>query len=966
MRSSPTLDLIGRRAELGLIVERVTSAANGSGSSITVSGPAGVGKSRLLAEVGGMAGRSGALVLRATAERGPALRPHDLVLQLLTGAVIELERLGRPRPRQLFDAIARLESGGDDLGRSSTLTSFVDALLSIGIEPLVLLVDDLHWADPSSVDTLRELGSFLDQLPIVAVRARRPDPSITEVDYRSTVVIDLGPLQREVLAEALRERFSLDERDVAAAVDAVVALGGDVPAVLEHLVTVLDASASDGFALSERLSRIVAAEPREVMSIRLASLNPWTREVLSVASVLGRDFMVDDLVALVDEPGSASIELAVEEAEQRGLVVPDSRGGFRFSHPLGAELLYDRLAPSRRAGLHRRAAQRLESAGSHRLIGAARHVLASGRTELTDPELIVSAGLLALDRSAFDEAAELLDAALRLGQREAREPEVLLALGHALRGAGHRREARERFEDVVDLTASAAGVIDLAVEAAIGHAEGGDFRVDSAQSAAVIDRVLDRPGLDDSQRARLLAAKVRVAAREDRVVRHVDVGDVFSIGGAAHTDRVQWSYTVRTTVAHGLAADAIEQAERSGDPKATLESLAAWRSVHRSPHELTERSDRALQGIEIADRIGHRAEGVELRGWLAVDHLERGDRESFDRVATQVDAVMGRFGTHRLHWMAACLRTLTEQLDGTPPAIAAAATAAASIDVDVEVPGRWTALAILLWRAGELADDRTFARSLSAKHPDIFDQAASSAMLGLSRWRDGDEVSARDLLAHALGRLRQAEHEISWLLSIHAVADLAIEVGDVEAAHELMPLLEPWADRVTIGNHGTVLLGPIARPLAGLGILLGRDRGWIAEQFERSMMLSRSLRSLTFEAETTVDAALWLAQEGDEKVAGERARSALRLAARVGLNRIRRRAGEILDTLPVQGIEPWELTARQSAILRLMADGLSNPAIARELAFSLSTVAKETSAIYRALDVDGREEAVDEFKRHMR
>lgn len=66
-----------------------------------------------------------------------------------------------------------------------------------------------------------------------------------------------------------------------------------------------------------------------------------------------------------------------------------------------------------------------------------------------------------------------------------------------------------------------------------------------------------------------------------------------------------------------------------------------------------------------------------------------------------------------------------------------------------------------------------------------------------------------------------------------------------------------------------------------------------------------------------------------------------------------------------RGVQSWELTARQSAILRLMADGLSNPRIAAELPFSLSTVAKETSAIYRVLGVEGRDEAVEEFRRHM-
>lgn len=963
---SARLPLIGREDEIAAAIDRLETARSGSGASIVVIGPAGVGKSRLLEEIGERAASDGALVLRATAERGPALRPHDLILQLLTGAVIELERLGRSRPAPLFDAISRLESGGDDLGRSSTLTSFVQALNSIGTHPIVLLVDDLHWADHASAETLRELGGFIDRLHLVAVRARRPDTGRTVTELRSTVEIALGPLDRPTLAAAVAERFSIPVGDADAVAGAIVSLGGDVPAVLEHLLATAGAGGdADPATLADRLAMIAAAEPREVMSIRLASLNPWTREVLSVAAVLGREFASGEVVDLVDDGGVDAVQVALDEAEQRGLIVPFALGRFRFSHPLVAELLYDRLSPGRRSRIHRRAAELLEAAGSHRLIGAARHVLASGRAERTDPALIVAAGMLALERSAFDEAVELLEAALRIGPGSADDAEVLLALGHALRGAGRRREARERFEDVVETTLTRSGSAELAIEAAIGHAEGGDFRVGAGESAVIIDRVLDRDDIDESARARLLAAKVRVSAREDRVVRHVDVGDVFALGGPAQQDRVQWSYTVRTTVAHGLADEAIARAEASGDPHALLESIAAWRSVHRSPHDLDERSRQGRRGIDLADRLGRRAEGVELRGWLAVDHLERGDRSAFDLVAAEVDQVMGRFGTHRLHWMAAGLRTLTQQLDGTPTTIADAAKEAAGIDVDVEVPGRWTALAILLWRAGELADDRTFARSLSAKHPDIFDQAASSAMLGLSRMRDGDVDSARELLDHALRRLRQGEHEISWLLSVHAVADLAVEIADEPAAEELVPLLEPWVDRVTIGNHGTVLLGPIALPLAGLGRLVGMGDDWVEQRFVDADRLSRGLRSTTFAAETLLAESMWRADRGEFDVAASRARAAFRIASRVGLVRVRRQAALVLDRAPRLGVEPWELTDRQSAILRLMANGLSNPRIAVELAFSLSTVAKETSAIYRALDVEGRDEAVEEFRRHM-
>lgn len=962
------LPLVGRRAELARLAGLVESARAGQGSSVLVSGRAGLGKSRLLAEFSIACDVAGAVVLSATAERGPVLRPHDLILQILTSASLECRRRHVHVPAEITDAVEQLESGGDDLGRSSTLTAVIAALLALPDRPIVLVVDDMHWADDASAEVLRNLSTYLTTLPIVMVRTRRPDSRAVALEGRSTMLVELDVLQSAHLIDVLVTTMSLDRLDAAHAAETLVRLGGDVPAVLEHLVSAAggydDSTAASDFV--ENLSHLTASGPDDVMSLKIASLAPRTRDVMSAAAVLGREVDLALLARMITSRDSdVSVDTAVQEAIERGVIVPDGPGSYRFSHPLVPEVLYDHLPLHRRSELHRLAADTLSSSGDRHLLGAARHAIATGRLEPNDAGLIVAAGEQALDRSAFAEASDLFETALQTETDDEEKVRITLLHGLALRGVGRRQEARDRFESVVS-AASSPELRHLAIEAAIRHAEGGDFRVGAGHSATLIDQVLDLGGVTDAQRARLLAAKVRVSARIDRVVKQIDADDLFSVGPLGTQDRVQWSYAVRTSLAHDLSREAIEWADRSGDSHAKLEALAAWRSVHRSPHFLAQRTERSFQAMEIADRLGRRAEGVELRGWLAVDHLERGDRRSFDLVADEVETTMGRFGTHPLHWLAACLRTLTQQLDGRPTAIADAATAAAKVEVDYEVPGRWTALAILLWRAGELADDRSFSRSLSSKHPDIFDQAAAAAMLGISRRRDGDVDEARLLLDRAVDRLRLHEVEISWLLSLHAVADLVGELQANEYAAELLSLMEPWVDRVTIGNHGTVMLGPIARPYGRLLDLVGAESDDVAEAFATARRLSDGLRASAFSAECALDEARWHQGRRRFEEAARCARDALRFAIPVGAVGVKRSADRLLDELPIDTGPSWTLSERQMAIMEAMSDGLTNPEISERLAFSLSTVAKETSEIYRRLDVPGREQAIREFNRHRR
>ena len=366
--ATPAPDFVGRRAEFARLEEIVAAASTGAAAMVLVRGEPGVGKSRLVAEAGRIAGESGATVLRAQCYDGSgrlALAPVASWLQepALRGSIEQLPESWRLEVERLVPSAAT--SGRADPGRGLAdawqrrrfFQGLAQALLGGG-RPLLLVLDNLQWCDAETLDFLVFLAGEQVHGLLVAMTGRDGDLSASRVHAQW--------LQRQaasgVLHEILLQPFSAEE---------TVALAGRLghEASSDKLVAELADdlhSATGGFPLyvveAARAGALAGLSGSEgmasVLRTRLSQLGPEAREVAALAAAVGRDF---DL-ALLCEASDLAAEEVVQGLDElwRRRIVDECRAGYDFAHDLLREAAYDEVSPPRRWLLHRRLAQSLE------------------------------------------------------------------------------------------------------------------------------------------------------------------------------------------------------------------------------------------------------------------------------------------------------------------------------------------------------------------------------------------------------------------------------------------------------------------------------------------------------------------------------------------------------------------------------------------------------------------------------
>ncbi|MBV9919299.1 MAG: AAA family ATPase [Pseudonocardia sp.] len=459
--------LIGRQAELASALRLVDAAARGRGGGVLVTGEAGVGKSRLVDEMRGRAVAAGMTVLvgRSVANGGTYRAVTEALAKLLRGQ----PRLDDPALLPYRAALRRLLPGVPD---GDPLPSAPDPAVMLGEGVLALLagrstllvLEDLHWADPDTVDLVRYLGGALVDAPVLLVATARDDPAQP----------DVARLSAELPTLALRR---LDADGVAAL--AAACRGAPLaPAELDELVT-----RADGLPLlvEELLAVGSTRVPPSLTSLvtsRLAALPPSARGVVLAAAVLGEpDWQL--LVAIAapstrrsgpdlgapdgaaaragtgrgTAPGGtptgprpsergthdeAAVIDALRAAVDVGLLVV-ADGRLRFRHALTRDAVLATLLPPERSALAVRAARVLDARGD-------RAVAARLFTEAGDPvrgaAILVELARADVGRGAVRSAAAFLDEA---GEHAAPTERV-----HVLTLLGHAVEALEIGERAVD------------------------------------------------------------------------------------------------------------------------------------------------------------------------------------------------------------------------------------------------------------------------------------------------------------------------------------------------------------------------------------------------------------------------------------------------------------------------------------------------------------------------------------
>ncbi|MEW6271156.1 MAG: AAA family ATPase [Thermodesulfobacteriota bacterium] len=627
---------IGRERELAEMRAALEAAWLGSGRVLHVIGEAGIGKTRLAGELERRARERGFRVLagRCREEPGaPAYWPWVQVMRAhAAGRDPKAVRadLGSwaadivqilPALREDLHELRAAPPGDPEQARFRAFDGVVLFLRRIAQEqPLLLVLDDLHWADPASLGLLTFLVQEVSDARIVVLctsreeDVRRSEPlsrAVAELARHDWVLrVPLGGLTQPEVGRYVAAVASYEPSD--ALVERVHQVTEGNPLFVTEVVRLL--AAEDGTRRDAERALAIPETVRAVIRQRLDRLARDTVDLLQIAAIIGREF---DLALLerVARADASVVIAAIEEALAARILaeVRTHPGRCRFSHALVRETLQDELAVSRRLDLHRRVGEALEerlaaNRESH-LAELAHHFwsCAPGGDPAKAVRYLVEAAGAAAASLAHEEAAATYERALQLleesGADDARRCEVLLLASECHWRAGDAARARRGFAAAAK-TASRLGLRELLARAALGFA--GPI---ATQGTADVDalRFLDEalrllPPAETPLRARVLARLAMEACYAD--------------------DRQQ---------GRALTDDALAMARRVGDPETLALAIGARR-------QLASIGDDAVARLAELDDLVCRAEEVSdgwvemlARHWRLIDLLHLADMPRLER-----------------------------------------------------------------------------------------------------------------------------------------------------------------------------------------------------------------------------------------------------------------------------------------------------------------------------------------------
>ncbi len=909
MASSFSVPFVGRPSELKTIATAFKDAVRGEHSTVLIAGEPGIGKTALAARFTRDAVDRGALVLYGHSD--PALgipfQPWNEALTPLVahapeelldahasvfGAVLARlipeyaerltfgSRLGLdidPQRHRLFGAVADL------LARTSAMT------------PLVIVLDDLHWADRSTVQLLHYLVALDRSLRVLIVATFRDSELRSQLELTDAFAafarlpavhhITLSGLRDDEMLELLEITAGLDQHEVGAAFrDALMRETDGNP----FFVTELLRHARDGDGIGElwrETSRSAnsanSATPRLPLSVhrvienRIARLGGDTEPILAAGAVIGRDFDLELLrhVTGIDDDSLADVcERSVEAAV---LAYADSPASYVFAHALIGHSLYDRLAPVRRAQFHvdvARAIQEIHGAHVNAYTGAIAHHFSEGGTRASARAAEEFAGLagdyaMTLFASAdavywYGRALELHDA---LPDRDdQRRTALLIRLGRAQASAGDRAARATLLQ--AGTVARRIGAPDLLVAAALATRRG-DFDQVAGEDADLTDltmAALEAVGnAETSERVRLLATLMEHTAGQD------------------------WE------VARDRATAAVDGARRLGDDHLLMEVITSTYVARAQPDSLTERLDDTAEAVRLADAVGDPLDRFNARFVRYVAVTEAADIDEADRVGGEMEEAAAAaelalpIVQFRIAMTHAGRRILAGDHAGTEAAADQLLTLGATANLADALAAGGGLLAMIRHEQGRLDEMIDGFTAAIEANPDftVLRAAVAYYYCELARFNE-----ARALLdAERASGFGAIPLDINWTTSLSFFADCAAALDDHDAAAALHVLLVPFATANVY--NGLTSRGALSRCLGRINTVLG-DHEAAASAFDHAVELNTRLGAPYPLALTRLDYAELLARaaEPDLEGAASLALDAAAAAERYGFADIARRA----------------------------------------------------------------------------
>ena len=868
--------LVGRHHELHSLVDSLSSAQAGRGGAAVVMGEAGIGKTRLVEELLEVATARGVMTATVGCPESGAIPSFWPAVQLAD----QVQRAGGLVSTMPVPENPSAESPSSLFG----LYEAVGRWLREAPEPLVLVIDDLQWADADTLRLLAHLAPSLGMTPAVVVVTVRPlvgeqSPALVDclaalARASGTVHVQLDGLTPDDVAEWLGRRTGAD---VAAAVAATVhERTGGSPLFVKELSELVSTDGRIVDVEALLANRAIPPGVQFVVRRRVARLPATTQQLLSVASVVGRSFNLDVVAAVAGEPLDAALD-ALAPALDSGLVVNGATADFRFSHALVAEALAAELNPARRARLHAATARTLAARlgptfGPHAAL-VAHHAIEGRVAGMGDLALRASteAARRAADAFGYDEAAMHWERVI--ATLEATRPGDLQARLEAL-----HELAATRFQADLVLPAKQAAMDAIELAEDIGDT--------GAQARAAA--LLGRPHLWPNQAyAEIDHRAVAALERTVAVVPPTELVDRALVFGALAVELL-YAGAERFGRVRDLALAA---ARASGDATALARVLVNVAGPLR-PSELEFREALAEEILELSVSHGL-PEEIELVGWFHLA-IAQWDRAEFDTALQHLErcrALAERIGGSAVRAQLAWYRGATSLVRGK-----------------YEVAGQLGAEATALYRRTRRIDgefiELTLALADAADRGGLDVFADQLVQLETGRGRYGwllACVTAWTLVE--CGRTHEAQDVLTSVdpnaplpddyttlcgaaMAVHAYAEL----GDAGSAAAIATQLEPYSGRWTQAGSGGCSVGLVDLSLARAAAVCG-DAAAARHLFDVAVTGHERLRAPGWLARSLLHQGRFLLATGDpdDAAAGytalERARE---LAALNGLTPIAR------------------------------------------------------------------------------
>jgi predicted ATPase len=806
------VEIAGRTGELAALHAAWDVAVRGRAQLVVVRGEAGIGKTALATAFSAEAARGGAIVAWGRAwESGwaPPFWPWTQVIRVLVDRFGEdAVTGGHARLGPLLPEFGR---GGVDEGFTEEARFFlfdaVNAALArvTAVQPLVVVLDDLHAADVPTLLLTTFLAGHPDDRALLVLgtfrpheASQRPDVAelVADLERQSETRIPLGPLDADDLVRLVE--LETGTSPDASLVSLVNRTSEGNPLFARELVRIFEHAAPE----TSYPPGAIPATIRDVIDRRLGGVNERTREVLATAAVIGRDFGFD-VLAEVEEAAEATAACAEGRRHQ---IVVGSGDAWSFTHVLLRDALYDSLVPAARADRHRRVGEAIERVYAHdldpHLAELAQHFLEAPTDVRHAKGLVhaVAAGARARRLLAYEEAAALYQRAIEVSvpaaASTAERCELLVAAGEALVRGGRVDEGRALCAEAFEL-AEALPNFPLMARAAEWYAglivEGG---VVNEEAVRLLERALAHAGPDDSE------AKALVLGR---LAQELTFND--------DPERRR-----------RLAREAIAVARRTGSTRTLAETLAWVYPPLATPDVAEEALAVATEQARLAADLGDLELEVRARASRTNQLLELGRIVEFRAEVEWLRKRVANVGAPVLRWIAdfePVLALVHGDLDGAQE-LAENALNRSPGQSNV-LAGYVGQVAQLAWERGRLIEIEALLEVGGEGRPRA--RSALRSMLAAGRIQAGRTEEARPELANLVAEVGDTGMTgVMTLMTVGWLAESAALIGDRDAAAILYGLLLPYAGRhIALPiMRPTVYLGTTSRHLGNLANVLGR------------------------------------------------------------------------------------------------------------------------------------------------